>query len=304
MDWVSSLLEQAHATASIDIWCRVPTGARLVPDLPAGASAPFHLLIDGRCSVHVAGRVVELRAGDFLLLPRGQQHEIRFHGKDGDTVGLDTPISMDHSRSVARATVLGVPPEADSLCGYYSFEVGAGHLFLASIADPLHVNLTTPSCNKVTHLTSLLRSVVEDDGLGTSVMLNSLAQVLLVLALQVSSFDGAPSLLNVNDPAVKVAIEAVIANPGAEWTVERLSEVCHVSRATLVRRFRQHTGSTIAEFVTWVRVMRAADLLRRPGSSVAAVSEAVGYSSTSAFSRAFQSAVGSSPGRFARDARL
>jgi AraC family transcriptional regulator, activator of mtrCDE len=277
MDWVSSLLEQARLTASIDIWCRLPAGARLVPDVPAGATAPFHLVIDGRCSVHVADRVVELRTGDFLLLPRGQQHEVRFHGEHGKTVGQTTPISTDHSRSVARVTVIGSAPETDSLCGHYSFEVGAGHLFLASIADPLHVNLTEQSNTKLTQLTSLLRPIVEDDELGTSVMLNSLAQVLLVLALQVSSFDGAPSLLKVNDPAVKAAIEAVIARPGADWTVERLSEACHVSRATLVRRFHQHTGSTIGEFVTWVRVMRAADLLRRSGSSVAGVSEAVGY---------------------------
>src|SRR5262249_18616467 len=150
-------------------------------------------------------RVVELRTGDFLLLPRGQQHEVRFHGKHGKTVGQATPISTDHSRSVARVTVIGTAPETDSLCGHYRFEVGAGHLFLASIADPLHVNLMEPSNTKVTQLTSLLRSVVEDDELGTSVMLNSLAQVLLVLALQVSSFDGAPSLLKVSDPAVKAA---------------------------------------------------------------------------------------------------
>lgn len=211
---------------------------------------------------------------------------------------------MDHSRSVARATVIGGSPEADSLCGHYSFAVGPEHLLLSSIAGPLRVNLMKPQCKKVTYLTSLMRSVVEDEGLGTSVKLNSLAQVLLVLALQASSFDGTPSLLSVNDPAVKAAIEAVIVNPGADWTAERLSEACHVSRATLVRRFRQHTGSTIAEFVTWVRVMRAADLLRWPGCTVAGVSEAVGYSSTSAFSRAFLSAVGSSPGRFACDARL
>lgn len=78
MDWVSSLLEQAHLTASIDIWCRLPAGARLIPDAPPGAAAPFHLLIDGRCSVHTEDGVVELHAGDFLLLPRGKRHEVRF----------------------------------------------------------------------------------------------------------------------------------------------------------------------------------------------------------------------------------
>jgi AraC family transcriptional activator of mtrCDE len=301
VDWVSSLLEQAHLSASIDVRCLLPAGARLVLEVPA-ATAPFHLVIDGRCSVHAGDRVIELRTGDFLLLPRGQQHEVRFRGAHEDTVSQNTPITTDRRGVVPRVTVIGATPETDSICGHYSFEVGAGHLFLATIANPLHVNLMDSSSSKVTHLTSLLRSVVDDDELGTSVMLNSLAQVLLVLALQVSSFAGAPSLLNVNDPAVKTAIQSVIASPGDEWTVERLSDACHVSRATLVRRFRQHTGNTVAEFVTWVRVMRAADLLRTPGSSVASVSEAVGYSSTSAFSRAFQSAVGQSPGRFARDA--
>lgn len=64
-----------------------------------------------------------------------------------------------------------------------------------------------------------------------------------------------------------------------------------------------HPTVTIADFVTWVRVMRAADLSRTSGRSVASVNEAVGYSSPSAFSKAFQSALGTPPGRFARTAR-
>ena len=119
-------------------------------------------------------------------------------------------------------------------------------------------------------------------------MLDSLAQVLLVLVLQASSLDGAPSLLNVSDPEVKIAIEAVVKNPGEKWAVEVVSKLCHVSRATLVRRFRQHTS----EFVTWgacdARGGTAASRLQ-DASSGQRVSEAVGYSSISAFSRAFQS---------------
>ena len=303
MDWVSRLLAQAQPNARIDTRCLLPLGARIFHEMASETAAPFHLVIEGRCDVHVDGRIIEMREGDMVILPRGQQHEVRIRSAASESKSQPTPISTDYSRPVASATVIGASPAVDLFCGHYSFRVGAGRLFLASIPDPLHVNFMGPLNNNVSHLTSLLRSVADSDELGAVVMLDSLAQVLLVLALQASSLDGAPSLLNVSDPEVKIAIEAVVANPGEKWTVEEISKLCHVSRATLVRRFRQHTGSTIAEFVTWVRVMRAAELLRTPGRSVGSVSEAVGYSSISAFSRAFQSAVGSPPGRFAREAR-
>jgi len=299
MDSVSRLLAQAQPSASIDTRCLLPPGARVFNDSAASDIARFHLVIEGRCKVHLADRVVEMREGDFLLLPRGQQHEVRISGDD--TASDPGPISLDAGQAVTRATVTGASPAIDLFCGHYSFRVGAGRLFLASIPDPLHVNLMESSKDEVIHLTALLRSIVDNGELGASVMLDSLAQVLLVLALQASSSDGACSLLNVSDPAVRTAIEAVVAKPAENWTVERLAEACHVSRATLVRRFRRDTGNTIAAFVTWVRVMHAADLLRTSGRSVASVSEIVGYSSPSAFSRAFQSMIGSPPGRFARD---
>ncbi|WP_445160996.1 cupin domain-containing protein [Mycobacterium sp. Dal123C01] len=302
MDWVSSLLTQARPGARLDTRCLLPRGARIFNDSTADARAPFHLVVEGQCNIHLTDRVVEMREGDFLLLPRGQQHEVRI-SSDKNPTAQAAPISMDYGHAVTHATVVGAAPAVDLFCGCYSFGFGAGRIFLASIPDPLHVNLFEPLKSDAIHLTSLLRSVAQSIDLGASVMLDSLAQVLLVLALQASPADGGPSLLNVSDPELTLVIEAVVANPGEKWTVEELARLCHVSRATLVRRFRQYTGTTIAEFVTWVRVMRAADLLRTSGRSVASVSEAVGYSSVSAFSRAFQAAVGSSPGRFAREAR-
>jgi AraC family transcriptional regulator, activator of mtrCDE len=303
MDSVSRLLAQAQPGASIDIRCLLPAGARVFHDSASAATAAFHLMIDGRCEVHLAERVVEMREGDFLLLPRGQQHEVRICGDGSESINQPRSITKDYSRAIARETVPGASPAVDLFCGHYSFRVGAGRLFLASISDPLHVNLMASSNDDIDHLVALLRSVADSDAIGVSVMLDSLAQVLLVLALQASSSDKAPSLLNAGDPAVRAVIEAVVARPGEKWTVERLAEICHVSRATLVRRFRRDTGNTIAEFVTWVRVMHAADLLRKSGRSVASVGEIVGYSSTSAFSRAFQSAIGLPPGRFARETR-
>src|SRR5262249_23205579 len=162
----------------------------------------------------------------FLLLPRGQQHEVRICGDDGKSITRPGSITKDYSRVVARETVPGAPPAVDLFCGHYSFRVGAGRLFLASIPDPLHVNLMAASKDDIDHLVALLRSVVDSDAIGVSVMLDSLAQVLLVLALQASPSDNAPSLLNVSDPAVRTVIEAVVGQPGEKWTAERLSQIC------------------------------------------------------------------------------
>jgi AraC family transcriptional regulator, activator of mtrCDE len=303
MDWASKLLAQAQPTARIDTRCLLPTGARIILDAMSSGVAPFHLLLDGEYEVHLADNVIQMRAGDFLMLPRGNQHEVRIYSADASPAEDVPPISIDLSKAAPCLTVAGKAPVVDLFCGHYSFEIGAGSLFLANIPDPLHVNLDEPFKHDVVHLTSLLRSVADSAELGASAMLDCLAEVLLVLALQASSTENAPSFLNVGDPAVRIAIEAVVADPGAKWTVEELAQVCHVSRATLVRRFRQRTGTTIADFVTWVRVMRAAELLRTSGRSVASVSHEVGYSSPSAFSRAFQAAVGTPPGRFAQNAR-
>jgi AraC family transcriptional activator of mtrCDE len=180
-----------------------------------------------------------MRAGDFLLLARGQRHDVRIC--DDGTESVSRPeVAQRHSRAVDHATVAGAVPAIDLFCGHYSFQVGAGPLFLASIPDLLHVNLTASSKDETGHLVALLRSVVERDEVGASVMLDSLAQVLLILALQASSSNEAPSLLSFGDPAVRAVVEAVVARPGEKWTADRLSEISHVSRATLVRRFRRN----------------------------------------------------------------
>ncbi|ANO04312.1 hypothetical protein BAB75_13880 [Mycobacteroides immunogenum] len=298
MDWLSKLLRQSQPGARIDTRCQLPAGARRFHDAVSGSTAPFHLVVEGQCDIVLNERILAMRAGDFLLLPRGQEHEIRISGNANAGQPRES-VSVHYGQALAHVVVGSAVPTIDLFCGHYSFETGAGHVFLAGIPNPLQVNVAEASPSGFRDLVSLLRLAADNDKLGASVMLDSLAQVLLVLALQVDSTDHVPSILKATDTAVRAAIAAVVAQPGEKWTVDRIAEVCCVSRSTLVRRFRSDTGATVADFVTWVRVMYAADLLRKPGYSVANVSDTVGYSSASAFSKAFQSAIGISPGRYA-----
>jgi AraC family transcriptional activator of mtrCDE len=104
-----------------------------------------------------------------------------------------------------------------------------------------------------------------------------------------------------DDERIRVAIDALLREPGADWSITRLATITGMSRATFVRHFSHRTGMTVGAFLTHVRMMIAADLLTGTDRTVAAVAAEVGYHSESAFSRAFRLASGSTPARFRRD---
>ena len=77
--------------------------------------------------------------------------------------------------------------------------------------------------------------------------------------------------------------------------VASLAAEVGVSRATLARRFTDLVGEPPMSFLTGWRLALAADLLREPGSTIAAVANQVGYGSPYALSIAFKRAYGVSP---------
>ena len=68
-----------------------------------------------------------------------------------------------------------------------------------------------------------------------------------------------------------------------------------MSRAALARRFTDLVGEPPMAFLTEWRLSLAADLLRDPDQTLAAVAQRVGYSSAFALSTAFKRSRGISP---------
>jgi AraC-like DNA-binding protein len=84
-------------------------------------------------------------------------------------------------------------------------------------------------------------------------------------------------------------------NPEQPWTVASLAAQLDVSRAHLARRFSELVGEPPITFLTGWRLALAADLLREPNSTIAAVARRVGYGTPYALSTAFKRAYGVSP---------
>jgi AraC-like DNA-binding protein len=80
--------------------------------------------------------------------------------------------------------------------------------------------------------------------------------------------------------------------------VASLAVALGVSRASLARRFTELVGEPPMAFLTGWRLALAADLLREPDATLAAVARQVGYGSPFALSAAFKRVRGISPREF------
>jgi AraC-like DNA-binding protein len=97
------------------------------------------------------------------------------------------------------------------------------------------------------------------------------------------------------DPVVGAALRLLHDEPAHPWTVAALAARTGVSRAALARRFSDLVGEPPMTYLTDLRLTLAADLLREPDATVAAVARQVGYGSAFALSAAFKRERGISP---------
>ena len=92
--------------------------------------------------------------------------------------------------------------------------------------------------------------------------------------------------------------ERVDENLEGAWTVDALAALLFVSPTHFHRMVVRHTGTSPMEFVTRLRMRRAAELLRATDETVESIALSVGYGAAVAFSKAFKRHFGESPGKF------
>jgi AraC family transcriptional regulator len=93
-------------------------------------------------------------------------------------------------------------------------------------------------------------------------------------------------------------VEAILLDPGAPHTLDRLAAVAHLSPFHFHRIYRALTGESVVETVQRLRLAEAARRLSDAAASVTTVAHDAGYNSPQAFARAFRGFTGVSPSEF------
>jgi AraC family transcriptional activator of mtrCDE len=298
MDAISRMIRRARLEGAVDKRCLL--AGRVLLDHPATASGevPFHLLLEGDCTLEAHGTAIDLTAGDVVLLPRGPAHVVH------SGAGRRLPVREDRGAAFTTIRTAAGGNPIDLFCGHYAVGPGAGEIFFGSLPDVVHARLGPDGNERIRMLSALMRAEADEVGPGTAAILAGLCDVLLAMVLRHTSarVPGAQPWTALADPRLRAVTDAVLDDPGHDWTLAELARIAAMSRATFARHFSQETGMTFGTFLTRVRMMAAADMLSDTDLPVSAVASSVGYQSVSAFGRVFRAATSASPAVFRRRA--
>ena len=304
MDTLSRLLALHPLRTALEVRCHFAAPWVIDHAAVEPGVAPYHLIVEGEAWLETGiGEPLALQAGDIVVFPHGLAHRIRT-----DHAEQAKPHIVSRAEHVVRQTVNeGDGPLAEVLCGQFEFSDAGRRVLLNALPDLIHVRTAErEDFAGLRGLVAMLRSESASLRPGTAAVLTQLSSALFALVIRawLEQAEGRPGLFALlAERRLHAALQAMLADPGADWPLVKLAALCHMSRATFARLFGRISGSTPATVLLNIRMAQAAALLAQ-GQSSGDAGAAVGYRSEAAFNRVFKRHFQQAPGAFRRQQRL
>jgi AraC-like DNA-binding protein len=299
-DEIDALLRELRVTSTV--WCRSALSAPWGFAVRAHGLAAFHVVTAGACWLEVDGDLEQarLRAGDLVILPRGDVHRLRDE-PDSPTPWLEDLLARHPVDSELRLEAGGGGATTELLCGAFTLEGTRQHPLLSAL--PTLVRSSGEGERPLPWLAAVLDLVAIEAGSGGpggAVLLERLSEVMITQALRTTLLDlretGDAELEALHDRGISPAVRAIHDHPEHAWTLGELAHISAMSRSAFASRFRKLTGDSPMRYVTRCRLARAARELGTTDAAVAGIALRAGYESEFAFSRAFKRTFGVPPG--------
>jgi AraC family transcriptional regulator, activator of mtrCDE len=303
MDWLSRLFELMPVRGRLDLRCSYGSPWRIDQGPGAANEIPYHAVLAGSAILEdsAKGRPLQLKAGDILLLPGNIRHVMH----DGSGAAA-LPARNRAALNFTISENPGLGERLDLLCGHFAISAPHDRLLRSYLPPRLVVHAGAHAGQQETAaqlagLVALMRRESADDHLGGSAMLNALSTAMFALVLRLASeTEDAPRglLALAGHSRLAPAVAALFNDPARAWSLPELARLCNMSRATLARQFQDKLGRSASDLLTEIRMMQAANELKRSQLSTGAVAEQVGYQSEAAFQRAFKGHIGFTPAQW------
>ncbi len=239
----------------------------------------------GRGFLHV------LRRGEMVVTHRGA-------GQTADRIALEEPTLLFYPRAFEHA--FENPPEdgSDFVCATLDFEGGAAHPLVRALPDVMVVPLSAVAGLAPT--LDLLFAESERVRCGQRLLADRLFEVLLLQLLRwlldhPQHYALPAGLLSgLAHPQLARVLTALHEQPGQPWSLASMASTAGMSRSAFAACFKEHVGTSPADYLKHWRISIAQSLLIS-GTSIKSASHQLGYSSAAALSRAFAQSVGVAP---------
>lgn len=306
MDVLSDILQ--HICLDSALVARPRTFAPWGLAMAAGEEAAFHVILGGAAFLRVQGleAPVELRPGDFVLLPHGHAHSLA-DAPDSAVEPLEPLLAERSAEEVAALRVGGDGRETLAVCGRFRFARRGVHPLLSQLPPLIHVRAGEGWRGTwLEHGVHLLSVELASERPGSREMVARLLEVLFLQALRCyveeASNGGGSWLQGLRDERVAAALGCIHAEPATAWTAGRLAERLGMSRAAFAPLFQRLVGEAPVQYLTRWRIQLALHALHGPRPALSEIAASVGYPSTAAFTRIFKRLVGMPPAEYRRAA--
>lgn len=296
---LDKLVQLAQVSGGINVQCHFQ-GEWLVQHQCQAAQAIVHIVVAGTGWLKLANEIHyrPLKQGDIVLLSRSTSHQLSYHQQYN---GVSLLPSIEQKGGIQiRKIHNGQGNELELFCACFHYEPQS-ELF-SSLPDCLWLNLPNQVLQPVL---SLLQLEIAQNETASQQVIDCLSTVLLIEILRrylLQQPDDVGGILRgIHDHRLNQLIQKILHAPEQDWSIEMMVKQSPISRAQLMRLFKQKIGQSPHAFVHKIRLQKAAQLLKHSANSVLAVALSVGFLSETHFSKAFKQLYGISPSAYRRE---
>ncbi len=268
-------------------------------------SPKFHFIVSGRCWLELCERVVvELNAGDFVVLPSGVGHRL---SGDKDS-SPDKCSELFFERLTDRFSICrnhGKGSNTRFISGAFTVEEPDAKLLFTGLPRVLHVNSAQFPILEWLHCS--VRLLMFESAAARPGWESAVERVTDMMLFQlIRSWkeqyraDKSGGVVAHNDPAIDRAISLIYSEPAFPWTIASLAKEVGLSRSAFSERFTRLVGVPIMQYISDRRMQLAEQYLASGKKGLEEMAPLFGYQSGAAFSRAFKRSRGKPPGAVRR----
>ena len=253
----------------------------------------FHLIVTGRGFLRIDAERIPLEAGDLVLLPHGEEHQLA-DPPESTAIPLAALPSERIGQNAAILCKEGDGAESLLICGGVRFAGPIAHPLLELLPRVLllHREDLEGAHSWLDATLTLLGAEALSLRPGSAAVMTRLADILVLQIIRVwLERDGGrrPGWLGaLSDPDIGSALALIHRRAEEPWTVASLAREVHLSRSVFAERFSRLVGTSPMQYVTRWRMSLASSWLREERMSASEAAYRLGYSSEAAFSRAFK----------------
>jgi AraC-like DNA-binding protein len=265
----------------------------------------FHFIVSGSCWLEIReGVMVELKAGDFVVLPSGASHRL----SDKKNPMPDKCSDLFFERLTARFSICrnhGNGSNTSFISGTFTVEESDAKSIVASLPRMLHVNSAQFPILEWLH--SSVRLLMFESAAARPGWESAVERVTDMMLFQIIRswkeqyrWDKPEGVAAHNDPAIDRAIYLICSEPAFPWTIASLAKEVGLSRSAFAERFTRLVGVPMMQYVSDRRMQLAEQYLASGKKGLEEMAPLFGYQSGAAFSRAFKRLRGKPPGAVRR----